>query len=477
MPRRPARDQHPDDPARESARQPAPAPAPSAAATILQLQRSAGNQAVAMLLRDPDPAAAATPAADAPADPGTAQLEADWNAASEQERNRFKGEGRPPGDPHTRYLKLAKMYKAEKGIERPILWVRDNIVDGQFFEAKSPMHKDLQAALSAAESELKTKHGVTEQPFKGAWAFNPRTTTRGGWSNHAEGKAIDIDAASNPHLLEMREKKVINALTGMDVTASTRDDDDSYGKLMEMSDLFQERYSLEGMDARIDELEELEAELEAEHEELEEELEAIPKHKRKRGEKLTPDQKKQIAENAERAKELTKQLKAKQAQIDKAEERQKLLAGEKARHQKLAPGIEKTKAKIAELLDEVERIDAEITARALVIAAHDVLSDFAPPPPEGESKKDRAARRAAEKAARQAQARRKKELVALKKKRKAKQAAIGKAQASIDPIHRYADEGFLNLSEPLVESLKTAGLEWGGDWGGSKDFMHFEKKG
>jgi hypothetical protein len=26
----------------------------------------------------------------------------------------------------------------------------------------------------------------------------------------------------------------------------------------------------------------------------------------------------------------------------------------------------------------------------------------------------------------------------------------------------------------MVEALKTAGLRWGGDYSGAKDFMHFE---
>jgi hypothetical protein len=38
----------------------------------------------------------------------------------------------------------------------------------------------------------------------------------------------------------------------------------------------------------------------------------------------------------------------------------------------------------------------------------------------------------------------------------------------------YAEEGFLNLSEGLVDAFINNGFEWGGDWTNEKDFMHFE---
>jgi hypothetical protein len=53
---------------------------------------------------------------------------------------------------------------------------------------------------------------------------------------------------------------------------------------------------------------------------------------------------------------------------------------------------------------------------------------------------------------------------------------VAKAQASIDPLSRYAQEGFVNVDEQLVYAMQDAGLTWGGDWKGSKDFMHFDSK-
>jgi hypothetical protein len=41
-------------------------------------------------------------------------------------------------------------------------------------------------------------------------------------------------------------------------------------------------------------------------------------------------------------------------------------------------------------------------------------------------------------------------------------------------LDEYANEGFLNLRERLVDAFVNNGFEWGGDWTNVKDFMHFE---
>ena len=69
-----------------------------------------------------------------------------------------------------------------------------------------------------------------------------------------------------------------------------------------------------------------------------------------------------------------------------------------------------------------------------------------------------------------------KSLKGLEKDVKAKHRAIAKAESQIDDVHRWGSEGFLNLEPALVTALQKAGLEWGGEWAGSKDFMHFEVK-
>ena len=55
--------------------------------------------------------------------------------------------------------------------------------------------------------------------------------------------------------------------------------------------------------------------------------------------------------------------------------------------------------------------------------------------------------------------------------------AIRAALASADTRRRllgYARHGFCTLYVPLIEALIAAGLNWGGGWSSSKDFMHFE---
>ena len=59
---------------------------------------------------------------------------------------------------------------------------------------------------------------------------------------------------------------------------------------------------------------------------------------------------------------------------------------------------------------------------------------------------------------------------------KLKQKALGKSVAARDEdsLRGYAQRGFLDLNKTMVEELKGAGLQWGGDYTGSKDYMHFE---
>lgn len=49
-----------------------------------------------------------------------------------------------------------------------------------------------------------------------------------------------------------------------------------------------------------------------------------------------------------------------------------------------------------------------------------------------------------------------------------------KKQRDEDPLRKYAAGGFLNLPKDVVQAMTGAGLKWGGEWEGSKDFMHFE---
>jgi regulator of replication initiation timing len=422
--------------------------------TVLQLQSTAGNAAVVRLLEDSGP------------DPVLQQLEADWeNPEYEASQSKFKGDGRPKGSPKERYLKLAPLYR-EHGIDRPLKWAHENIIQGRFFGHSTPMHVDLRAALEAAEADLRAQ-GTTDAPFRSCWAFNPRSTTRGGWSNHADGKAIDIDAATNPHLLDKKQKRIINAVTGMDITAANPGADagmDSYDAIVEMSQRFQDRFTPEGMARRIEELEADEQRFAEEEKALGDQLAAIPRAKN-RG-RLTPEERKQAAQDAKLAKQLTKALKLKHAEVERAQARQTLLSGEVDRYAAAHAAAEKSHQRVAQLLAEIEELETEIDALEAQIEEDEKTLDDAP--------HDTKEQRAANKKLRVKIAKDRKDKTAKGKSRKAKQAAIAKEKGSVDTLHQWGAEGFMDLSKDLVEALKTAGLAWGGDWAGSKDFMHFE---
>jgi hypothetical protein len=428
---------------------------------MLRLQAGVGNAAVVRLMRTPT---------------DQQRWEEDWNTpAYADSQNKFKGDGRPAGDKRDRYFALAPLYKAH-GIDRPLQWAHENIHQTTFFGSKTPAHDELSAALAAAEKDL-IDHGHKDKPFKSCWAFNPRTTSKGGWSNHADGKAIDIDADHNPHLTNLRQKKIINALTGMDVTAENPGDGmgkSTYEAIEEMSKRFQDRFSPDGMEKRIDELEAEEARFAAEEAELKAEIAGLPKKKRGR---LTEEEKNAAAEVAKQSKELTAKLKLKHAQTLKAQERQALLESEIKRYDKVHREAEKQRAKIAELLKQIEELEKQIDE---LQARIDLLERPIDPHEDGGpvmlDKHAKAAMAAAAKERRAEVRKLTRSREGSKKQVKAKHKAIAKAESQIDDRHRWGSDGFMDLEPTLVTALQKAGLKWGGEWAGSKDFMHFEVK-
>jgi hypothetical protein len=132
----------------------------------------------------------------------------DWNSNPGIQRhfgNNFDG------DAHNSYLNLKRLYQ-EKGISNAAVYFSANIVSITFFNCKTSGHKDLQKALSLAQSRL-TSSGVNYN-LVSAWSFVPRTfnANTNKLSNHALGKAIDINPSSNPHITSSNEISVINAV-------------------------------------------------------------------------------------------------------------------------------------------------------------------------------------------------------------------------------------------------------------------------
>ena len=237
-----------------------------------------------------------------------------------------------------------------------------------------------------------------------------------------------------------------------------------------MSKRFQHRFSPEGMEERIAELEADEEALAAEEAAIAADLKAVPKRKRGR---LTPDERKEAAEHEAKAKQLTQSLKAKHGQVAKAQERQKLLGEEKARFEKVDTAANVQRWRIAELITEIYDIEKEIDKLEAQIKADEAALD-AKPDPTTLPKEDRKARAAEDKAARAKVRKDRAKVIQLGKDRRTRHRGIADAEAKIDPLHRWGNEGFMDLKTELVTALKQAGLNWGGDWSGSKDLMHFE---
>jgi hypothetical protein len=398
------------------------------------LERQIGNRAFARLLRD------ATPASPAPKTDAE-QWEADWNDPQyAKARGHFAGPDRPVGTPRERYDVLCPLYKAH-GIARPLVYVAENITTATFYGHKTPAHKSLADALTAAETALRAK-GYADAPFGKMWAFNPRTQSGGQWSNHADGKAVDLDEATNPRLLDRGHRAVISALTGFDISKANPGADrgmDAYDAAAEASRSFQEQYSSEGLAERIADFEEDEAELEELRKAAAEDLAAIPT-----GRKATKD-------DVKRRAAAQKVLRERQAALKAAVAQRKTLEREKARFDALDAAVDKLQGDIEALEAKIQTLQRDI----------DLLEAGAVPGVKN-PKKAIAADNAAIKAAE----------LAIKKAQKRLDKAVTAREG--DTLRGYAEHGFLDLKKDLVEALKAAGLGWGGDYSGAKDFMHFE---
>ncbi|HYP42155.1 MAG TPA: M15 family metallopeptidase [Chloroflexia bacterium] len=451
------------------------------------LQRSAQGQPVPAQLmpiqRQDPPATTPTTPGTTPAptvDPVKKQWEDDWNDPTfASAQSRFAGNGRPAGTPKERYDALCPLYKA-KGILRPLKYAKEEIVDAKFFHQGTPAHKDVSAKLAKAEANLKELAAKAEKdgtekiplpPFKSAWAFNPRTTSKGGWSNHADGKAIDIDAEKNPHLTSQSERTVITLLSGYDIEKRNPGDtkgQDSYDAAKAASDAFKSNYNETGMTKRIGELKTDHTKLAKEQEELQTALAAVPK-KVKISPKATKEERKKAqeeqAKNAATTKEITAKLKTKTGEVKdmagklKALENElKKYKNEQAAYTALGTSITDTETNITTLNADIEKLKGELAAAKA--KTKEQLKE------EGTT-------------AAQHKANLKKLQTSLTAKQTAQKSAktkLTKAQGDYDAysMRKYAREGILNLPKVLVKAMTDAGFTWGGDWAESKDFMHFD---
>lgn len=400
----------------------------------LTLPRALGNQAFGRLLRQP--VAPPAPLTD------EQQWEADWNdPAFAKAQHYFEGPDRPVGNKKFRYDTLCPLYKAH-GIKRPLKYVSENIVTATLYGHKSPAHQSLASAMATAETNLRTQ-GYADAPFRKMWAFNPRTQTGGQWSNHADGKAVDIDELTNPRLLGQHNRDVITALTGYDIEAKNPGAGrgmDSYDSAADASRIFQDLYSKEGMEDRVEGFESDELEIQELAKAQAEELAGLPT-----GKKATK-------EDVAKRKAAQAELKATQARLKSTIAKRKTLQAELKHFEALDAAVDKLETEIDELNGKIEKLQQEIDLLDSGVPVAGVKN------PKAKIAADKKEIKATE--------------LTIKKRQKKLDDAI-KAREG-DTLRGYAQRGFLDLNKDLVEAMKAAGLRWGGDYEGVKDFMHFE---
>lgn len=125
-------------------------------------------------------------------------------------------DGKTPQQRFTLYLELRPLYQQATGAINTAKWITDNIVSLTFFGHRTPAHRDLRTPLAAAEQELQ-RRGV-RPALTSFWGFVPRKMRRRNrLSNHALGRAVDIDPKTNPHIYNKDEILVIREATGIDL--------------------------------------------------------------------------------------------------------------------------------------------------------------------------------------------------------------------------------------------------------------------
>ena len=445
------------------------------AAGLLALQRKVGNRFVQDLVqRQGAPAAAVLTDAQ--------QWDQDWTHYAGQQHY-FAGADRPAGTSRERYDILCPLYKAH-GISRPMVYMATSITTAKFYHFSTPAHKDLATALTAAESTLKGK-GHAVAPVTSVWALNPRTTSTSAWSNHADGKAVDIDPNVNRHLTEKKERKIITLVSGTDMDKGGQ----GYDVMKGASDKFKTDYNPAGLQRRITEhkaaekTKETERDtdrserdtlngqrdtLKSERDVFRKQLQSVP-----RGRKATDDDvakatalKASIQQKDADLKQVQTEIKHKEGDLKKKEAELKAATKDRELLEKQLATYQATEKAISDLENAIKSLPDEIKS------LEDQLAQSKQDEQDAKAAKDPNGVRAQQKLRtklQQALSQKKAEL-----KKKQTQLDTKKKQRDADPLRKYAAGGFLNLSKDVVDALTGAGLKWGGNWEGAKDFMHFE---
>jgi hypothetical protein len=434
------------------------------------------------------------------ADPDLVQWTADWNDPDFAGARRYFNEtGRPAGSPEARYKILCPLYKAH-GIPRPLPYIKDSINPSTtFFGQSTPAHTGMQAMLAAAEKELrglkddKGDPKYTSTPLRQRpWALTVRTTSANTWSNHADGRAIDFDPNTNPHLDKAAHRAVINEMTGMDVEARNPGDavklplftPDVYDSVKMISDSFSATYTEAGLTGRSAELAAGRAALVAERDAMKLERDDLAKRVKEVAKARDAVVKRKGATAAEKtaareqAKAALKDLGAQQAALKGR------LTGKSKEIEAMTKRADRIAAELRKFTREQKQFDATVAAVGAAEAAVAAGStDVATVTEAKESAKQLLEQAKKDKKP-------KAEIAALRKDLAKRTAAVSKAQAALRKsqkslkentekrdnytLRKYAREGIINLPKDVVEAMKNAGFTWGGDWAVHKDIMHFD---
>lgn len=135
-----------------------------------------------------------------------------------------------------KYLEFAPRF-AQRGVGDAAAYLANNMTRLRFFGHGQDGHRDLAAPLAAAEAAM-AGHTV-DPPVSRFGCLNVRViagTNR--LSFHGLGRAIDLDARSNPHIRSADDFRVIEAVTGLDLRRET-----SPARLQDASRRFQHDFT------------------------------------------------------------------------------------------------------------------------------------------------------------------------------------------------------------------------------------------
>lgn len=113
-----------------------------------------------------------------------------------------------------RYSQLLPLYQA-RGVQNPAAYIENNIIEVSFYGRRTPAHQDMAAPLAEAEAALQEQN--FDSDIQRFWSFNARASSSGRLSQHAVGRAVDINPPENPFIQNSIDIEVIRAVTGVNL--------------------------------------------------------------------------------------------------------------------------------------------------------------------------------------------------------------------------------------------------------------------